>query len=256
MKRKRKLNLKKLITRIIFILCLVIGYFIIKYRFFIIRNSTSFVSNIIQSDTNYESINRKINEKYSGIGQKEVNSKDGYKTIFTTNDISSIKTYIEYKQNGNASWSQNSYWDGTMETDGCAITALSIILSGYKKDFTPENLREMYYPYLKAEDISSELSNSFGIENTGFFFDSVHLSNEYLENHLKTNRPILICVWNKPHENRWTSISHYMVLLATDENGSVYVSNPNGLEDSYKASGWYDINEIIPYLAKALFIEE
>lgn len=143
-----------------------------------------------------------------------------------------------------------------METDGCLITALSIILSGYGKTKTPEDLRKMYYPYLKADKLSYELSNSFGIENTDFHFDSIHLSNDYIEEHLKTNRPILICVWNKPTVNRWTSVSHYMVLLATDGEGKVYVSNPNGLENTYKTSGWYDINEITPYLAKALFIEE
>lgn len=143
-----------------------------------------------------------------------------------------------------------------METDGCLITALSIILSGYGKTKTPEDLRQKYYPHLSSEDFSYELSNSFGIENTDFYFDSIHLSNDYIEEHLETNRPILICLWNKPKENRWTKISHYMVLLATDRNGKVYVSNPNGLENTYKTSGWYDINEITPYLAKALFIEE
>lgn len=143
-----------------------------------------------------------------------------------------------------------------MESDGCAITALSIILSGYGQTNSPEDLRNIYYPYLSANRISRELSNSYGIKNTDFYFDSVHLSSDNIENHLKTNRPILICIWNKPTVNRWTSVSHYMVLLASDENHKVYVSNPNGLEDSFKASGWYDINEITPYLAKALFIEE
>ena len=49
-------------------------------------------------------------------------------------------------------------------------------------------------------------------------------------NHLETNKPIIVCVWNKPTDNRWTTASHYMVLLATDGNNMVYVSNPNGLE--------------------------
>jgi len=45
-----------------------------------------------------------------------------------------------------------------------------------------------------------------------------------------------------------------MALLATDEN-LVYVSNPNGLENSSKSSGWYSLDEILPYVAKALFVE-
>ena len=50
--------------------------------------------------------------------------------------------------------------------------------------------------------------------------------------------------------------SHYMVLLATDGNEKVYVSNPNGGKNDYKSSGWYDISEITPYVAKALYIED
>ena len=110
------------------------------------------------------------------------------------------------------------------------------------------------FPVLKSNNISKELDNSFGISNTDFFFDSVHLSSENLIKHLKTNKPILICVWNKPTINRWTTSSHYMVLLACDNNEMVYVSNPNGLDNTSKSSGWYDISEITPYLAKALFV--
>lgn len=142
-----------------------------------------------------------------------------------------------------------------MSDNGCGITALSIILSGYKKDYTPESLREKYYPFLSSEKISKELYNTFRIKNSDFYYDSVHLSNNYIIEHLKTNRPVLICVWNKPTENRFTTTSHYMVLLATDSNDMVYLSNPNGLENDSKSSGWYDINEITPYLAKALYIE-
>ena len=141
-----------------------------------------------------------------------------------------------------------------METDGCGITAMSIILSGYGKNFTPENLGKKYYPVLRGDNISNELNNTFGISNSDFLYDSNSLSNEYIQNYLAKNKPILICVWNKPTNNRWTTASHYMVLLATDENNMVYVSNPNGLENNYKSSGWYDINEVTPYIAKALFI--
>lgn len=55
-------------------------------------------------------------------------------------------------------------------------------------------------------------------------------------------------------DNRWTTASHYMALLATDEN-LVYVSNPNGLENSSKSSGWYSFDEVLPWVAKALFVE-
>ena len=142
-----------------------------------------------------------------------------------------------------------------MEENGCGITALSIILSGYQKNLTPEDLRKKYAPVLKYDTISKELSSTFGIENSDFYYDSTHLSSESIIKHLQTNRPILICVWNQPTENRWTTKSHYMVLLATDNQNMIYISNPNGLQNDSKSSGWYNKKEVIPYIAKALYIE-
>lgn len=71
---------------------------------------------------------------------------------------------------------------------------------------------------------------------------------------LKSERPILICVDNTK-ENKWTEASHYMVLLECNKNDLVYVSNPNGKDGTDTESGWYDLDEILPYTVKALFIE-
>lgn len=232
-KRKKKLKLKK-----IFLLLILV------FLFYFLNQKSPHDSLLHQTQ----------NANYAGIGQKEVQGKDGYFTTFTTEEKHQ-KTYLEYKQNGTSSWSHQSYWGGTMAENGCGITALAIILSGYKKDVTPEHLRKEYYPVLNAEQISRKLSSRFEIQNSDFYFDSQHLSNESIMAHLQTNRPILICVWNKPHKNRWTEKSHYMVLLATDGNEKVYVSNPNGGKQDSKSSGWYDLDEITPYLAKALYIE-
>ena len=114
-----------------------------------------------------------------------------------------------------------------MENSGCGITAMSVILSGYGKSVTPEDLRNKYYPVIDYESLDKEFSNSYGIKATGFFYDSTHLSKKYINEHLLSNRPVLICVWNKPNENRWTTTSHYMVLLASDGDNMVYISNPN-----------------------------
>ena len=233
----------------------IILLFIVGFLFWLYMNYhsifTKYISNLEQS---YKTMAEEKNENYSGVGQKEYTNQDGYFTTFTT-EKNRLKTYIEYKQNGIASWSEHSYWGGIMEENGCGITALSIILSGYKKNFSPEDLRKKYQPVLKAEQISSELSKSFGIKNSDFYFDNVHLSEKEMIKHLQTNRPILICVWNQPHENRWTEKSHYMVLLATDNNEKVYISNPNGGKKDSKSSGWYPIKEVAPYIAKALYIE-
>lgn len=272
----KKFNFKKFIIFLILPLLLVVGIFIflIISNNLVIENTTTAVNNYITKantdNSDYDIIKQDENQNYIGIGQQKIQGKNGYFTTFSTatkelHEVASVeasssidnndKIYKEYKQNGSSTWSNNPYWEGTMETDGCGITALSIILSGYGKNFTPEMLRVRYFPVLNMDNFSSELSNTFGIKNSGFLFDSRHLSNEYIDRHLQTGRPVLVCVWNKPSDNRWTTASHYMVLLATDCKGMVYVSNPNGLEDSSKSSGWYDINEVTKYIAKALFVE-
>ena len=245
MKKKKK----RFIILLVVILAIISMFFIIK----IFKLEGTSISKIT-SNLEYKIIKQDTNNNYSGIGQEKVKNKDGYFTTFTTIQ-NNQKKYLEYKQNNNFSWSNNEYWGGTMSENGCGITAIATILSGYNKNYTPEDLRQKYYPVLDNETISKELSNTFNIKNTDFYYDSVHLSKEKLQEHLKTNRPILICVWNKPNNNRWTTSSHYMALLATDDEDMVYISNPNGGENDSKSSGWYSFKEVTPYIAKALYIE-
>ena len=204
------------------LLIIILGMFIF-FRNISFNNISYRLNKFVSKITNtseYKTIKQDINKNYSGIGQEKVKNKDGYFTTFTTIE-NHKKTYIEYKQNADSSWNNNQYWGGTMAENGCGITALATILSGYNKNYTPEDLRQQYYPKLNYDILSKELSNTFNIKNTDFYYDSVHLSKEKLQEHLETNRPILVCVWNQPHDNRWTTSSHYMVLLATDDNDMV-----------------------------------
>lgn len=222
MKRRKKINIKK----IILILFLFIVLFILLKNIISFFSKDTFIFNSISnfSKAEYEIIKQDYNENYTGIGQKKVFGEDGYFTTFT--DIDG-KTYREYKQNGSSSWANNKYWDGKMLDTGCGITAISIILSGYNINYTPEDLRNKYFPVLDGNNISTELSKTFNVKNTDFLYDQVSLSEKNITEHLSKNKPVLICVWNKPKNNRWTTASHYMVLLAQDDNGMVYVSNPN-----------------------------
>lgn len=225
---KRKINKKRIIFLIITIILIIWLY----NNFILTNNMLSDISNklnISNYTDNYKVIKKDTNKTYPGKGQEKVSNKDGYFTTFTTED-NYKKTYIEYKQNGDSSWSNNEYWGGTMAENGCGITVMSIILSGYGKNYTPEDLRKMYYPVMDYEKLSSELSSTFGIKTSDFYYDSTHLSNKSILKHLQSNRPIIICVWNNPTNNCWTTTSHYMVLLAADDDNMVYVSNPNRLE--------------------------
>ena len=254
-KKKKKLNKKRVIILIIIIVLAI--YFYLKNNVELIDDISSNLDTTIydiKNNSGYKIIKQDVNKNYPGKGQEKVNNKDGYFNTFTTIETHK-KIYKEYKQNGDFSWSNKQYWGGTMEDNGCGITAIATILSGYNKSYTPEDLRKKYYPVLDNDKISQELSKTFGIKNTDFYYDSVHLSKDKLQEHLETNRPNLICVWNKPCDNRWTTASHYMVLLATDGDDMVYISNPNGLENNSKSSGWYDFDEVVPFIAKALYIE-
>lgn len=247
MNNRRRLNSKKKIN-FKFILFVII-IFILAYIFYTLNYT--FINDITY---NFTTISKSENSNYDGIGQEIVSGKDGYFTTFTTVEENK-KMYKEFKQNGDSSWAKNSYWGGTMEENGCGITSIAIIASGYNKNVTPEDLRKEFYPVLDGNDIGNVLKNYYNIENSDFLYDTSYFSDNYILEHLQTNRPVLVCVWNKPHDNRWTTASHYLVLLACDNDKNVYVSNPNGGKNDSKSSGWYNINEIIPFIAKILFIE-
>lgn len=263
---KQKSNFKRKKSKSLFII-LIIAIIIFLIRFFLENSSSDYFQRInhflfnkdVKNNSGnnkqiYQIIKMDKNKNYFGKDQEKVENKDGYFTKFTTVEKNK-KVYIEYKQNY-GSWKEHQYWGGTMEENGCGITALAIILSGYNKKYTPEDLRKMYLPSLDYDTLSDKLKNTYKIKNSGFYYDNAHLSTNSIKKHLQTNKPILICLWTKPSNNRWTTSSHYMVLLATDNENMVYVSNPNGLENDSKSSGWYNFDEVVPYIAKAIYIEE
>ena len=97
-------------------------------------------------------------------------------------------------------------------------------------NYTPEDLRKIYVNFegnhIEGNQMSDELTNRFGISNTDFYYADTYFKKNYVMKHLEKDKPILICVWNKP-DSKWTTASHYMLLLATDSKDKVYVSNPN-----------------------------
>lgn len=235
--KKRKMNTVKVSMVLFFIIILIIG----MYWYF-------------KNQPKLGIPGEERNTSYQGKGQEKGNKEEGYPTTFITEEQNQ-KVYLEYKQNGKAPWSNHSYWGGTMAENGCGITAMSIIASGYGKKATPEMLRKNYLPHLEDETIANIFKKNFEIQASDFYYDTVSLGKEKILEHLTKNKPILICVWNKPNE-RWTTKSHFMVLLATDGKENVYVSNPKEELDKSKISGWYPIEEIVPYLAKAIYILE
>lgn len=255
LKKKKVKNSKAKIILLIILIVVIVWAIVNKYAYILndFVNNQYFI-NQAQKPINVEELSK--NSLYEGIGQEKIEGKDGYDTTFTTIDG---KIYKEYKQTGNASYKNNSYWGGTFEENGCGLASIATLLSGYELKYTPEDLRKIYVKFdgehLEGNQMYDELTNRFNISNTDFLYSEVYFKKDYIIKHLKQNKPILICVWNKP-DSKWTTTSHYMLLLATDGKDKVYVSNPNGLYGKEKMSGWYNTNEILPYIAKAMFINE
>lgn len=137
------------------ILVIIVGtYLFLKSDFFnqISKESSKFILKLTNM-TEYQTIKQDINQNYLGKGQEKAKNKEGYFTTFTTIE-SHQKTYKEYKQNGNFLWSNKQYWGGSMAENGCGITAMATILSGYGKNNTPEDLRKKYYPVLDYDLLS------------------------------------------------------------------------------------------------------
>ena len=228
--KKKKKKALKIPFKFIFILVIIgaVSYFGSKYRIDLKVVETfgsiseGIKSKVYAEDKEYSAKNINLLE-----GQALAQNQDGYTKTFTTLNKENSKTYKEFKQNlSSASWTEKSYWGGTVRENGCGITALSIIASGYGKDYvTPDTLREEYYPHLDGDKIEDALED-IGIECTDFYYDNTYVSKKYIMDWLKTGRPVMICV-GSDKENKWTTSSHYMDLLDINSKGYVYLSNPN-----------------------------
>ena len=97
--KKRKIKVEKILLLLVFII--VILYFYIKNIGTDIKSTTladiSSNHNIVQLPPKYEIIKQDNNDKYSGIGQKTIENKDGYFTTFTTETNNYHFAYILYK---------------------------------------------------------------------------------------------------------------------------------------------------------------
>lgn len=182
---------------------------------------------------------------------ENISGGKGYTDVFQAKDG---KRYTQYIQGADALWAEHNYWGGSMRENGCGITAIAIIASGYGKEDTPEILRKKYAPHLEGNKMAKVLEEDFGIANSGFCYSQKEFSSKRIKESLEKGQPVLICVTNQP-DSKWTKKSHYMVLLDVDGE-KVYVCNPSAGDNGNKHSGWYPIKEVQPYIVKAVYVRE
>lgn len=185
----------------------------------------------------------------------EKNNLQGGENLPATFEAADGKVYTEYKQY-DPKWADEEYWGKTMKRKGCGITAMAIVLSGYGEKDNPKDLQKKYYPVMNYENMSQELLENYDIRSSGFYYDKNSLSEEKILKHLKNKKPLIVCAWTENGANRWTKSSHYLVLLAADDENNIYVANPGGSKYGINKNGWYQASQVVPYLAKVLYIEE
>ena len=169
-RKKKKKNVRKIrLFRLIFILAIISSCVYLSYKFDIGKKVVYAVQTISKDNSNQEGLVDGDSNKNSIKGQTLVEDKDGYTMTFTTINSENKKTYKEYKQNVDSSWSESGYWGGTMRENGCGITSIATIASGYGSNLTPDDLREEYYPHLDSED-TKDAFKELGIKTTDFFY--------------------------------------------------------------------------------------
>ena len=160
---------------------------------------------------------------------------DGYTQEYTS---SAGITYKEYRQN-RGSYKEHEYWTGTIRTDGCGPTALSIIASGItNNNYTPKDIADMmtnkysydmYTSYLRLKEIA---------ESIGLKAEAIEApSKEQVEDSLKNGKVIIMST----HNRLFTSGNHFIALLDIDTEGNVYVSNPN----KNTTTGWQSLDAVM-----------
>ena len=159
------------------------------------------------------------------------------------------KTFTEYKQNVGP-WASMPYGsDGTIKSQGCSVTCLAIMTSGYGYDFTPAKWAGKSLISMSGQAGQyARGSTRISIGEEKHANTIVASTNKKdIQDHLKTGDVVIIHVLGSKHgyNNPYTSNQHWMVLLdINDSADEVYVSNPW----SGKSNGWENIDEVLKSL--------
>lgn len=170
------------------------------------------------------------NQKSMDISKEVEEAKDG-----------KIPLFLQWDER----WGYSKYGDDFMANTGCGPTTLSMVYVGLtgKKKYNPyriakKTVKEGYYvdgagsSWNMMTDIASEI---------GLYVRGVSADKESIIGYLSNNNPI-ICIMGP---GDFTSSGHFIVLTGIDEDGNVYVNDPNSIENSEKT---WSIDDIIPQM--------
>lgn len=185
------------------------------------------------AESNNSSNNSKTaNDTKTTTGQKETVTNvngDGYSEEYTS---SAGITYKHYKQ-FQGSYANNTYWEGTIHSDGCGPSSIAILASGLTNlNYTPGDVAANM-SYTSYETLQKEM------ESLGMTSEVIQSpSAETIQDNLRNGKVMLVSVNSN---TIFTGNSHIMALVDINSSGQVYICNPG----SSSLYGWYDISEIM-----------
>lgn len=234
----------------------------------------------------YDSINNS-NCGANCLGQEEAiqDSKNGmtYREILakyydsTKYDIINIKEglYVENANYSNASYDGNVifYDQGDyskvnfcgqsnkhISSSGCGVTSMAIITSSFtgNKTYDPVYMMNLAYSMGDCGSGIRGTNASFfkkAAQKLGFGYKYIGKKNaSQVVDVLKTGKSMVIAHMDKGH---FTDNGHYIVLTAVNENGKVYVHDPNNRGNSKNkktGNGWYDLDMIAGELKSGFYV--
>ena len=142
----------------------------------------------------------------------------------------SIPLFIQWDRR----WGYLRYGNNHIGINGCAPTALSMVICGLKNDpsVTPDvvgHYSEEQGYYVPGHGTSWELMTD-GAAHFGLQSAVGEISSDYILNNLSSRSP-MICSMTR---GDFTSSGHYIVLVGIDKRGKVIVNDPNSPSKSKK----------------------
>lgn len=191
-----------------------------------------------------------INTSNTSGGQVDTStyaeSGDGYDSL-TTVGSRNYKNYKQYQ----GSYSGQSYWNGTVSSDGCGPTSAAIVASGCGIDKTPGDICSIitskYGNQTNSVNLSSALSD-IGVSNTRETASDYGSDTAiaHIKQNLQNGNPVLAGVSGAT--KKYSNGAHWIAVLSIDSDGdTITVSNP-GRSETPQTGSLSDLvkNEILP----------
>ncbi len=169
--------------------------------------------------------------------------KNKHVSIDITEEVraSSVPLFIQWDER----WGYRTYGSGCMGLTGCGPTCLSMVVTGLTKNTSYDpwymaqfSEKQGYYVWGEGTswDLMTEGAGAFGLS-----VEAGEISAEYILNHLSPSTPIICSMY----PGDFTRAGHFIVLRQIDENGNIYLNDPNSPSHSSRA---WTLDELLPQI--------